>query len=445
MDRIAIKIYHDILEKEVQSNKDLYEKFLPSLFEQKVGYGGRPLCNHIRPQFVTENDYEKIKSASKIISDCLVKMTDTLLNSEELQNVLGITELEKIALEPDPGYSPIGVTTRFDSFLTEGSFKFVEFNVEVPAGIAYVDVMTENFLKLPVMQKFAEKYDLTFFGFRQRMLDELLRAYRQKFTKETPNIAIIDWDGVSTYFEFELFKEFCESKGYPTIIEDPRNLEYKDGKLWAGDFEIDIIYKRVVSHEFLEKFDELQAMWNAYKDGNVCCVNSFRTKLFHKKAIFVLLTDPSYDFGFSDEEIEILNKHLPWTRKVVDGKSTYEGKEIDLCNFILENRSKLVLKPNDDYGGRGIYLGWEDENWEKHLEEALKNGDYLIQERVEIPRDKFPTFVEGEIKYENMVVDLDPYIFCGDVVGFLTRLSGSSLANVTSGGGSVPSFIISEK
>ncbi|MCC7431573.1 hypothetical protein IT568_12065 [bacterium] len=441
----AIETYHKLLESTFEKNETLYKNFLPSLFEKKVSYGGRPLCNHLRPQFISSSDYKKINHVSKTISDALVKMTNTLLESSEYQDILGLTTLEREVLKPNPGYEPIGITTRFDSFLTENSYKFVEFNVEVPAGIAYNDVMLENFMELPAMQEFQKYYKVEYFNFRQRMLDELLKAYHQKFNKAKPNIAIIDWDGVSTYNEFVLFRDFIISKGFNCIIDDPRRLHYENGKLLAGDYEIDIVYKRVVSHEFLQKFDEVQAMWNAYKDGNVCVVNSFRTKLFHKKAIFCLLTDDSYDFGFTKEQTEILHKHLPWTRKVVSGKTKYEGKEVDLLTFASENKHKLVLKPNDDYGGRGIFIGWEDEKWDEHLEFALKNCDYLLQEKVETPRDKFPSLYEGKIHYEDLIVDLDPYIFCGEVVGFLTRLSAGSLCNVTSGGGSVPSFIISER
>jgi hypothetical protein len=39
-----------------------------------------------------------------------------------------------------------------------------------------------------------------------------------------------------------------------------------------------------------------------------------------------------------------------------------------------------------------------------------------------------------------MLVDFAPYLFRGRVAGFLTRLSTTSLANVTSGGGQIPSF-----
>ena len=42
----------------------------------------------------------------------------------------------------------------------------------------------------------------------------------------------------------------------------------------------------------------------------------------------------------------------------------------------------------------------------------------------------------------DLIVDLDPFVFQGEVEGFLTRLSGTSLANVTPGGGQVPAFLV---
>jgi hypothetical protein len=45
------------------------------------------------------------------------------------------------------------------------------------------------------------------------------------------------------------------------------------------------------------------------------------------------------------------------------------------------------------------------------------------------------------IVYEPRYVDLDPYLFRGELGGILTRLSATSLCNVTAGGGSVPTFV----
>ena len=44
----------------------------------------------------------------------------------------------------------------------------------------------------------------------------------------------------------------------------------------------------------------------------------------------------------------------------------------------------------------------------------------------------------------DMLVDLAPYLFRGKLGGYLTRLSTSGLANVTSGGGQVPAFVVGD-
>ena len=65
-----------------------------------------------------------------------------------------------------------------------------------------------------------------------------------------------------------------------------------------------------------------------------------------------------------------------------------------------------------------------------------------MQERIPIRREPFPMVETRPHRVTNrdMLVDCAPYIFRGKVCGFLTRLSASGLANVTSGGGQVPAF-----
>ena len=125
------------------------------------------------------------------------------------------------------------------------------------------------------------------------------------------------------------------------------------------------------------------------------------------------------------------------------------SSEIDLVEWTRVNSHKLVLKPNDDYGGHGIYIGWNssESEWANAIDLALKNGDYLVQERVKTAKEMFPMLTGKNGKWEmvEQLVDLDPLLFLGKVGSAFTRLSSSELANVSSGGGMVPTFIISEK
>jgi hypothetical protein len=113
---------------------------------------------------------------------------------------------------------------------------------------------------------------------------------------------------------------------------------------------------------------------------------------------------------------------------------------------VRRRRENFVLKPNDEYGGTGVHLGWENDErqWDAALDRALadRNSAWVVQERIAIRREVFPTQTETGVQMRDMLVDFAPYIFRGKMAGCLTRLSSTGLANVTSGGGQVPSFVV---
>src|SRR6185503_20542783 len=156
------------------------------------------------------------------------------------------------------------------------------------------------------------------------------------------------YKGLPTQREFELFKEFFEAQGYSTTIADPRDVEMRDGKLHHGDFRIDLVYRRVLTTELLEKVDECRALVDAYKTGAAVFVNSFRTTYVHKKMLFGVLTDERHQHYFSEAEQQAIRASVPWTRRIEDTRTTYAGEEIELLKFVRAKRSMLVLKPNDD-------------------------------------------------------------------------------------------------
>jgi hypothetical protein len=102
-----------------------------------------------------------------------------------------------------------------------------------------------------------------------------------------------------------------------------------------------------------------------------------------------------------------------------------------------------------------VTLGWEVDakHWEKSIQEALpggksakEHGCWIVQEKIAMRRGEFPYIgANGKVEFRDMLVDLAPYMFRGKLAGFLTRLSASSLANVTSGGGQIPAFRVEPK
>ena len=92
-------------------------------------------------------------------------------------------------------------------------------------------------------------------------------------------------------------------------------------------------------------------------------------------------------------------------------------------------------------------LGWETDEraWDAALDRAVRGGGWIAQERIAIRREIFPVCEDGRAVERDMLVDFAPYLFRGRVAGFLTRLSATGLANVTSGGGQVPAFVLESR
>ncbi len=251
-----------------------------------------------------------------------------------------------------------------------------------------------------------------------------------------------------TRSEFILFQEYFRSQGFDCALVDPREMEYQSGRLRSGDFQIDLIYKRVLISELLDRGGLSHPMVRAVREGAVCMVNPFRCKILHKKASLAVLSDEANAHLFTAEERRVIGAHIPWTRRVVERQTTFQGGQVDLVPFIAENRERLVLKPNDEYGGKGIVLGWltDPERWSEAVKTALSEP-YVVQERIGLPHEPYPSVVQGRLHWVDRMLDTDPFVFYGRYMdGCLTRISTAALLNVTAGGGStVPTFVIEKR
>ena len=277
-----------------------------------------------------------------------------------------------------------------------------------------------------------------------------MRGQRGGGTAAPPVIAIVDWREVPTWSEFEILKDRFERMGIPVELADPGELEFDGKKLIANGKSVELLYRRVLMNDIVARPKECEAIVNAHASGSVCVANNFRCKISHVKAFFAVLTEEKNARYFSSDERDLIQRHVPWTRVVADVKTEYDGEPIELLEHIRKNQRNLVMKPSDEYGGKGVTLGWEvdKKEWDTAIEHALPGGKaakelgcWIVQERIPMRRGTFPLIGKGnKVAFKNMLVDFAPYLFRGKVAGYLTRLSSTSLANVTSGGGQIPSF-----
>jgi len=441
----AIRDYHDLLTDELAqvSQARLDEQ----LQQRGLVFGGRPLCSVLRPRFMTPEQYRFLQSRVRILMHALDKAYHIALEDPAFRAQFGLLDWEEALIHYDPGFRAPSPTARVDTFfVTErGGLRLTEYNADTPASPAYNDVLAEVFYGLPIMGEFLRTYEVRQMPTRHSVLQALLDAYHQwSGNLEAPRIGIIDWREVPSYSEFVLFEQYFKSQGLECIITDPREVEYRNGRLMAGDFHITLVYKRVLVSELIERGGMDHPIVRAVIDGAVCMVNPFRCKILHKKAALAVLSYERNAHLFTTKEQEAIAAHIPWTCRVEERHTTYHGETVDLLPFILERRENLVLKPNDEYGGKGVVLGWETSpaEWMQTIQTALSEP-YVVQERVAIPSEPYPSIVNGRLKLIDRMLDTNPLVFYGDyLAGCLSRLSTQAFVNVTTGSGStVPTFV----
>jgi uncharacterized circularly permuted ATP-grasp superfamily protein len=414
----------------------------------KLTFGGRVHCPFLRPLFLSRDDVGRLSRAAEAIAAIGERIVQAALADTALFDAVGLTEDERRLVSLDPGYARASTASRLDGFLLPGDLWFAEYNAESPAGLGYTETLAGIFDELPVMARFRERFDATYLRLSDALLDALLASYREwGGAAQPPTVLIVDFRDVPTWSEFEILRERFEARGVPTVVADPRDLAYEGRTLVAGGRAIGLVYRRVLINDILAHQDDCAPLLRAYADRAVCVANTFRCKIPHKKAFFAVLTDERYQQLLTGEERELLRSHVPWTRLVGRGRTTIDGQTIDLLEHLRAHREHFVIKPNDEYGGAGVVLGWESDEaaWSAALDEAVASAPpaWVAQRRIPVRREVFPMVeTPHAVVMRDMLVDLAPYVFRGRVAGFLTRLSSTGLANVTSGGGQIPSFVV---
>ena len=437
--------YNQILTGYADRIQDINAEVHAELGRRRIMYGGDIARTFLRPSLLTGAQYARLERACNV----LIRSINTILTKvydgsvERMGRSLGMSPSELELTVLDPGYELIVAINRMDAFVNGDDLKFLEFNCDSPAGIAYADEFADILRSTPFFQEFARRHRVHCPSGRDSLRDAFERIFKQWGGKEPLRIAIVDWKGIATSPEFDLFQTYFRSKGIPCLIADPREAEFDGQTLSFGGERVNFVYKRVIVGELLGKRDEAKPFLEAYRQRGACFANSFRSRLADNKAILALLSDPELQARFSDEEREVVAATIPWTRRVAEGRTQFGGQQVELVETIRKNKAQMVLKPNTEYGGRDVFIGSEvsDADWDGALARALA-GDWVVQQRVAIPEEPFPVVTPEGLRFEPRKVNINPFALGGAYGSCVSRLSTQSIINVRVGGGAVPLFVV---
>ena len=436
--------YHRLLLADPRAALEQWEWLQEALPRDGITFAGLPMPTLLRPQFVPRRDWDALRDSGTRLLDLAARVARHAFDGDvaRLCAFLGTPAAEVRWVTVDPG-EPDVVLSRLDAFLTPGGPRFIEINSDAPAGFGYSDAMEAVFQRLPVFQVFAKEHAVSYEPSDGALVEAVLGEGERRARAAKPRIAIVDWADVRTRADQEILRRAFAGHGFECVLEDPREMTFRGGRLRAPSGPVDLVYRRAVLSELVQHEDEVRAFLEAYESGLVPFVNTFRCRLSEDKAFFAILTDEAFAGLFTAEERTFVDRLVPWTRKVAERHTRHAGKDVDLVPHILENRAGLVLKPSHGYGGQAVFVGDETEPaaWEAAVLSALESA-WVVQERVTIPEEPFPVFDDGALGFASLKVNTNPFYVRGARSGAVTRCSRSSVINVSAGGGSIPTFVL---
>jgi uncharacterized circularly permuted ATP-grasp superfamily protein len=323
---------------------------------------------------------------------------------------------------------------------SDGEYYILEDNIRNPSGVSYV-LANRDAMKRTLSQLFKQ--------FNVSMVVDYPSALLKMLHSVCPSgidepVCVIMTPGMynSAYYEHSAL---AQKMGIELV--EGRDLFVDQDFVYMNTIEgavkVDVIYRRI-DDAFLDPLvfnpDSVlgvPGLMGAYRKGNVTIVNAPGTGVADDKAVYSFIPDViKYYLG----EDPILS-NVPTYRCNVESEASY----------VLANMEKLVVKPVDQSGGYGIFIGSQATKAEIEEEKAVIKQNprgYIAQPIMSLSLHS--TYIEDKKTFAPRHVDLRTFSLIGHdyeyvLKGGLSRVAlkeGSLIVNSSQGGGSKDTWVV---
>ena len=401
----------------------------------------------IVPRIIPARDWRKISSGLAQRTRALNCFIHDVYNRQRIFKD-GIIPPELVLQSPNFREECLGAAPKHEAWAhicgtdlvrdENGEFRVLEDNLRVPSGVSY---MIENReLTKRVLPELFENHSVLPVDDYPSQLYKTLCSIAPSDRKR-PNIVVLT-PGIfnSAYFEHAYL-----AQGMGVELVEGRDLEVRDNnKVYMhtidGDVQVDVIYRRI-NEEFLDPESFRQdsmlgtpGLIRAWQSGTVAIANAPGAGVADDKAIY----------AYVPEMIRYYLKQQPLVKNV----PTFLCRNPRDRDYVLNNIHKLVVKPVNESGGYGVFVGPHSSKAEAKRVAALLESDpqnYVAQPTLSL--STAPTLTPVELNPRHL--DLRPFILQGRDVwvsqGGLTRVAlkeGSLVVNSSQGGGSKDTWVV---
>ena len=356
------------------SAREQFATLNEQMIEKNFTMAGKPFPTFLKPYFLPRATLDYFAKATQGVMDCLEKVSDLYFSEPDYRKYFEMDGLEAELAEIDPRYPRRIINARLDAFYSEAGLKFLEFNCDSPCGMGWHDELIKLFDKLPIMEELRKKYDAGYEGILPRWLPALQGKSTQFGNPEGSAMAIVCEDKSTVVEDLKLMADFFNANGQKTVWSDMRWGKY-DGETLAMDgTPVKLVFRDAIQ-EFTEFMDETKPVLDAFKDGKIAFVNPFSSRLGGLKCVLWFMTDDISQKLFTDEEKALIRDTVPWTRFMHEGKTSYQGKEVDLFPFVRDEWDHTGIVVRHD-AGVSVYV-----NRCPHVPYSLDFGDGDVMTR----------------------------------------------------------------
>lgn len=324
---------------------------------------------------------------------------------------------------------------------SDGTMYVLEDNLRVPSGVSY---MLENRnISKRVLPELFESYNIQPMDNYPAQLFDTLSSI-SPYPADFPEVVVLT-PGIfnSAYFEHSFLAQRMGAElveGSDLVVGDDDCVYMKTV---AGLSRVDVIYRRIddmfLDPEVFYKDSALgvNGLMRAWKKGNVGLANAPGAGVADDKVVYTYVPD--------------MIRYYLGEDPILPNVPSFKCEDKNQRQHVLENLENLVVKPANESGGYGMYIGpRENKRTTAEMKRRIKANprNYIAQPIINL--STVPTLCDNSIEPRH--VDLRPFILQSDrsfvTAGGLTRVAlvkGSLVVNSSQGGGSKDTWIIEEK
>ncbi len=323
---------------------------------------------------------------------------------------------------------------------SDGEYYVLEDNIRCPSGVSYV-LSNREAMKRTLSNLFLSHQVLPVQDYPEQLLAIIQSVAPDGI--DNPNCVVLS-PGMynSAYYEHSFL---AQSMGIPLVegrdLFVDRNFVYM--KTIYGPERVDVIYRRV-DDDFIDPLSfradsvlGVPGIMGAYREGNVSLLNAPGTGAADDKAVYTYI--PAIIKYYLGEDPILNNVH------------TYHCESDGDFRYVLEHMQNLVIKPVDESGGYGVFIGSKASKEELAQYKRIITANrrkYIAQPIMSL--SVHPTYIEENGCFEHRHIDLRTYCLMGKkkqfvLKGGLTRVAltkGSLIVNSSQGGGSKDTWVL---